>query len=150
MPYTASTGLSCSFSRSIPVPAATPCIPSSHLLKSRSSERVPGSPGKSQKNKGDQGTLKQLGEFPPSFFTNPWSSWPFFWLSPGRSKKQKKNPWTSLKRSTFKEGTVLPGGTEEARTVQASGSSTQEEPGRHVQGPRGFMGQQATARLNAL
>ena len=28
----------------------------------------------------DQGTLKQLGVIPPSFFTSTWSSWPSCWL----------------------------------------------------------------------
>ena len=40
-----------------------------HLLKSRSLEGVPGSPGKSQQEGlEDQGTLKQLGLIPPELF----------------------------------------------------------------------------------
>ena len=47
-----------------------------HLLESAFQERVPGNPGKSQKDgQEDHGTVKQLGGFSPtpSSFTSPWA-----------------------------------------------------------------------------
>ena len=53
-------------------------------------DRCPGHPsnhfkmgsGKKQGQE-DQGTSEQLGGVPPSSFTSPWSSLPFFWLFMG-------------------------------------------------------------------
>ena len=45
------------------------CWAGSHLLKSRSSQEFPGSPGKSQKEgQEDQGKVKELGGDPPYLF----------------------------------------------------------------------------------